>query len=242
MASPTAVRKPPRIQFDHRTWDAPAINRTVNRIQDALGNTLDDLVRRANNPGPQVVTAVDVVSGALPIGASASEVDLGGPGRLAKCYGPITGGQSQINAVAASAYVAAVSTALVAGGVLTVIPFDTKDYDSSSALTTGAAAKFTAPIAGVYHFNCWVNISITTAAFFYLTAAVGGAPYRRGFQLNAPALTYYGANLSGDVYLAAGQVLDFRYSLGTGGAGIMNGLVAGAEHETYCSIHRIAGS
>jgi len=58
------------------------------------------------------------------------------------------------------------------------ISFDTIDYDPAGMLTTGAGAKFTAPIAGLWFVCAHVTLSWTTTAGVYFadfTFTAGGA-------------------------------------------------------------------
>lgn len=58
MINPPAVRKSARVQFDHKSLaDAPAVAKTINRIQDSISNTLDAVVQRVNSWLPLAVTA-----------------------------------------------------------------------------------------------------------------------------------------------------------------------------------------
>lgn len=56
--------------------------------------------------------------------------------------------QPTANAVRARMYLAGAAT--ISNNTLTLIPYDTTDYDPSGMITTGASAHFTAPVAGTY--------------------------------------------------------------------------------------------
>lgn len=58
MINPPAIRKPARVQFDHKSLaDASAVAKTINRIQDSISNSLDSVVQRVNSWLPFAVTA-----------------------------------------------------------------------------------------------------------------------------------------------------------------------------------------
>jgi hypothetical protein len=113
-----------------------------------------------------------------------------------------------------------------------ILDFDTKDFDSHSAVTTGASWKFTAPVSGVYNIT----------AVLQLAGSGGWAAGERVFLTlhknnNATVHTYmslqymqatHGTNpaLNGAalVQLNAGDYIDIRANQNSGGAlGITSG-------------------
>lgn len=122
------------------------------------------------------------------------------------------------NQVAATETVAArytsTSTASIpsAGSVLN---FDTKDFDTHGAVTTGAAWKFTAPVAGKYRVTAGFETSNTAAA-----SAIGqwfgivnknGASYQQVIYINAGTTISYRKFGRGSTVLnlVAGDTISF---------------------------------
>lgn len=99
----------------------------------------------------------------------------------------------------------------ISGTTNSIIPFDTVAYDSVNAWTTGASAKFTAPVTGYYRvtlnvtltatggsFSVWVNGSntingVTHTYLCTITAAVGNEC----------------SSGSAEIYLSAGDYVQF---------------------------------
>ncbi len=178
---PNGIRKPSRIQFDHKDLtDAPAIGRTINRIQDSLSNAVNQLVSRANNPGPQVVTALDVVSGVLPIGASASEVRVASTSVLTKILGALSvtglatlgGGSTLPGTVSAAAstlstvHAAYITTTAqsIPNATFTVVNYGTLETDTDAAVITGTSWHFTCPAnkGGLYQVHALAALNPAT--------------------------------------------------------------------------------
>jgi microcystin-dependent protein len=82
VSAPPAVRKSPRVPISHEAMGDPkGAARLLAQFQSNVAATLDQLVQRANVPGPNVGTSYDAPAGAsLAIGASASRVTIGAPG------------------------------------------------------------------------------------------------------------------------------------------------------------------
>lgn len=98
--------------------------------------------------------------------------------------------------------------------VITVFPFDTKTYDTSSNVDiTTNKGRFTAPIAGFYHFDS--NVQVTSAvARFFLSIYKNGAVYVRGPD-NAPGTGgVYVCGVSDTVQMAAGDYVEILYFTG----------------------------
>ena len=92
----------------------------------------------------------------------------------------------------------------------TIYNFDTKDYDSHNAVTTGATWKFVAPVSGKYSIKAatWISLSATGPREKYL--------YKNGslhsILYSQPGLSVYGSSMAGsaDVNLLAGDYIDIR--------------------------------
>lgn len=92
----------------------------------------------------------------------------------------------------------------------TVLNFATKVTDTHSAVTTGAAWKFTAPQPGVYTIAAAAGFPFTISdAYFTLEAFKSGAKVFTFGIVNAGATDQILCG-SGSLYLAAGEYLDIR--------------------------------
>lgn len=124
-------------------------------------------------------------------------------------------GPSQIAASeSVSARYSAASGQSIASGVTTIVDFNTKDYDSHNAVTTGSSWKFTAPISGKYliiaraHFN---------AASFTSGNSVGISIYKNGAvshvsitRISITGSFGYPASGSDILNMLAGDTIDIR--------------------------------
>lgn len=109
-------------------------------------------------------------------------------------------------------YTATAGQTLELAGSGEVINYDTKDYDTHNAVTTGASWVFTAPISDYYRYS--FRIQFVDAAW---TAgnAIDFSARRNGIAINScfkevevTASTIYHVEVSGEIYLTAGQTLD----------------------------------
>lgn len=108
----------------------------------------------------------------------------------------------------------------------TVINFETKTFDSLTLITTGAAWKFTAPIAGYYNINAAIMYTSTTAwaagEAGDLVLYVNGSAYAtldyHNNWVSAGTLIFMQLSGSDVVYLTAGQYLDLRTTQQSGAA------------------------
>jgi hypothetical protein len=105
------------------------------------------------------------------------------------------------------AYYIGSNQALSAAGI---INFDTKDYDTHGAATTGASWKFTAPVSGLY----------SILGFFTLTTASQNdiAVYKNGSSVRRVCRIESGngeGEIVGTVKLLAGDYIDFRSNSGS---------------------------
>lgn len=84
------------------------------------------------------------------------------------------------------------------------INFDSKDYDTAGAVTTGASWKFTAPITGIYDVGLTINTAAATATDWWLYK--NGAKYQYIILTSASGTT----NSFTGVSCNSGDTLDIR--------------------------------
>lgn len=129
------------------------------------------------------------------------------------------------------------------GGSDTVVNFATLVADTHGAVVTGAAWKFTAPLAGYYRISARVTFAATTAwaenERAQLRAYTNGSgnvvlDFRTGLD---GAIGAQGMHAGGSctIPLAAGDVVDVRVFQNSGGALALNGF----GNFNYISIFRI---
>lgn len=96
------------------------------------------------------------------------------------------------------------NAALNATSSNTLIQYDAKEYDTGSNVDIVTnKGRFTAPIAGFYHFNARVDLSSTLGAIFLYK---NGAEFKRGNDLRYTGVT--GLVLSVDVQAAANDYFE----------------------------------
>ena len=121
----------------------------------------------------------------------------------------------------------------------TIVNFETKDYDTHGAVTTGASWKFTAPIAGKYSVNAAMNYASqawTGSSTAYVKLFKNGAYFSLGeLKLVASGTHQRGDTLIDTIHLQAGDYIDLRILQNDGGSRTFNP-GAGAVHV---SIERI---
>lgn len=86
------------------------------------------------------------------------------------------------------------------------INFDTVDFDSGSAVTTGAAWKFTAPTTGYYNVS---TVLLPTAASISIALYKNGSPYVSPWMVSIAVTSGYSSG-STTIQLNAGDYLDIR--------------------------------
>jgi hypothetical protein len=113
----------------------------------------------------------------------------------------------------------------------TVIPFDTKSFDSSNNVDIVTnKGRFTALVAGFYHFDANVSLNPASTALVYMGLKVNGVFAQRGNDIRV-ATVNKGVLTSAFLQLAAGDYVEvFCYS------DVVSGLdVAGATSNTTFS-------
>jgi len=124
----------------------------------------------------------------------------------------------------------------------TIVDFGTLVYDTHSAVTTGAAWHFHAPVGGYYAISVAILFAATTT---WADAEIGEIDlYKNGARFSVierkdnygTASTVYMQLGSSDVvYLAANETLDIRIFQNSGAA-----LALYSEHPyNYVSIHKV---
>ncbi len=114
----------------------------------------------------------------------------------------------------------------IANSTVTIVNFETEQYDTHDAVTVGAAWHFTAPVTGYYLVTSYIRFTASTG--WTDTETVEYLLYRNGSQYSAldrkdsfgsGSSIYAFANGSDIVYLAAGDTIDLRV-LQTSGAAL----------------------
>jgi hypothetical protein len=136
-------------------------------------------------------------------------------------------------------YATAVAQSL-ASGDWTLVDFATMEQDTRSAVTTGAAWKFTAPTAGLYQVNGAVSFAASAGSTSALILSVfkNGAEAKTCVEYDFPSgVTTFHVPCSTAISLAAGDYIDLRLlHFATTAA-----LRAAAKYN-HVSIVRVAGS
>jgi len=117
-----------------------------------------------------------------------------------------------------------------------IINFEDVDYDTDSAVTIGAAWKFTAPATGYYHLDCFILFSTTTG---WAQGERGHlAVYKNGVSLAVLSRNDYEGNpgympLSGSttVHLTINDYIDIRVQQNSGAA------LALLTDATFCYVN-----
>lgn len=115
------------------------------------------------------------------------------------------------------------------------IALATEEYDYNSNFT---ASAYTAPFAGVYHFDgCVTHASVSVSPILAISCIfVDGAQRINGTGAAAPTATNTGAySVSGDVLLSAGQVVTLRHYQNSAG----DEASATNSYDTFLSGHLV---
>lgn len=116
------------------------------------------------------------------------------------------------------------ATRALANATATIVNFDTSVFDTNSAVTTGAAWKFTAPTTGYYAVACSLllesNAGWAADEYFASQLFYDGAVYTVVAEWIAQATGTYTAAVSGLViiYIEATHYIDIRGYQTSGGA------------------------
>ena len=128
---------------------------------------------------------------------------------IARLSGPATIAASE---KVACRYTSTAGQTIEAAGSGEVVNYDTKDYDTHSAVTTGAAWVFTAPISDYYRYDFsieFADAAWTSGDSIDLAVRRSGTKIKNSFkEVETSATTIYMLNVAGDIYLTAGQTLD----------------------------------
>ena len=124
----------------------------------------------------------------------------------------------------------------------TIIRFDTVNYDTHSAVTTGASWHFTSPLSSYYLINVAILFAATNTwvdqEYVVMTAYINSAGISRmGFSSHhGSASSIFVACAGSDTfYLAAGDTLDVRVTQTSGAALALHN----AADYNYISISRL---
>lgn len=98
-------------------------------------------------------------------------------------------------------------------GTTTKMPFDTKSYDTGNNVdVTTNVGRFTALVAGFYHFSAGMHTNSSTAQFT-LMLYKNGAEIKRLFDETASGAYLIGGTGGGDLQLAANDYIEVFYYL-----------------------------
>lgn len=124
---------------------------------------------------------------------------------------------------------------------VTIVDFATKDHDTHNAWTTGAAAKFTAPIAGIYCVSCSLLLNASTT--WAVTEAMQLNVYKNGafdslldYENDMASASNINRSVKGstNIKLLAGEYIDIRFQQTSGAA-----ITLAASGYSHVSIHKI---
>lgn len=120
-------------------------------------------------------------------------------------------------------------SANVSAGTAQQINFDTKEFDSHNAVTTGSGWLFTAPISGIYALSGYVNVTVaaTSGLFIYKNGAI----YKNLGDFNTDGET----NMATGLFLNAGDTLQIR----PGSTYTINGGALSARFTSNIFIKRV---
>lgn len=168
--------------------------------------------------------------------------DVAGKFTTAQVLLNATGGSKVIDCIGyrafgfhGAAYTTATAQALV-NGTPTIVNFDTKEYDTDSAVATGAAWKFTALSAGVYEISGTLGFTGTSSGITGIGLYKNGTLARNMVELGLGAGTTYDVPFKATVLLAAGDYIDVRAQIFSAMT-----LRTGATHNNI-QITRVANS
>jgi len=121
-------------------------------------------------------------------------------------------------------------------GGTAVTPFDTKSYDTGSNVdVTTNKGRFTAPIAGFYHFSSTVTLQTTTADIYSITLYINGSATggKAGTSEANSISQTIGLTVAGDLQLSAGDYVEVVTFNGSGTNKTMS--VGNAPQVTFFS-------
>lgn len=204
----------------NKTLTSPVISTISNTGTLTLPTSTDTLVGKATTDTLTNKT-IDAASNTLSnIGTSSISDDAITPAKWTNPY--------CFRAYASS------GTSIADAGSGTKVNFQTEDYDYNNNF---ASSTYTAPVAGVYHFNARVELTTTISGgiAFYVFLKVNSTEITRGSQRGASFATSDGVVLSDDILLAANDTVTIYAYQDSHGA---ESTYTGTEH-TFFSGHLV---
>lgn len=129
----------------------------------------------------------------------------------------------------------------IATGGFSIINYTTQDYDTDSAVTTGASWKYTVPAGKSGRFICSASGSLEAPpanSQQIVSIFKNGVETARGSHGQSNASMRQGSTVSTTIQASAGDTIDFRYFQDSGGSQTIEGSAA----ASWCSIERVFGS
>lgn len=140
-------------------------------------------------------------------------------------------------AIAANELVAAVyqetASTTLSDGADTIVQYNTKVFDTHSAVTTGASWRFTAPVAGTYNVSACACSEAAGTGERYILIYKNGSGYARGTQHLANASFRNGESVAALVQLNPGDYVDVRFFQSSGSSKVTD------PNNHLVSIHRV---
>jgi hypothetical protein len=88
------------------------------------------------------------------------------------------------------------------------VPFDTELYDTSSNFDSTTNFRFTATVAGFYHFSSSVSIGTQNGSISLLSLKKNGTEAKRGLTFISPGSNNWTFGVSGDIQLAVNDYVE----------------------------------
>jgi hypothetical protein len=95
------------------------------------------------------------------------------------------------------------------------VQYPTEECDESGNFVPGATSEFTDPSTGVYHFDALSGISAPINTFNYISVFVNAVQKKTVFDFSTASNSSLQINT--DLKLTAGDIVDIRLSLQSGG-------------------------
>jgi hypothetical protein len=226
-ASPSGVTTfplPPGISVDNSNTKISNTNYTIigSMLQDKQASTVEPIII-----GGATYISFGVYVGTGTAGSTPTAVVPANANSHFTVKFPVQGWSSNVQSssdsdtrVVATRYTATPGAGVNTAFGATVVNFDSLDFDTHAAVTTGSSWKFTAPMSGVYDVSSFVgctNTGNTGLVRSSLQVFKNGVYHSESTSLKGNS-TSTGSSISVLVKMVAGEFVDLRYSVDGGGA------------------------